>query len=252
MTPQLHRLSGKNGFCGPTAMASVLGISTDHAARIIRSISGDKRVTGVHDSHLWKALMDAGCKPEYHRFAGTRTPLLPASEWVQVHRALFETKHVIIVFGHHYGTLLGGQYQCSLTRRLVPLEEMPQAHEKVESCIVIHELPEAAPRDEAAIERKRNAQALGKAQTLARKFGIVIEKVLGCDDYIVYSPELLDDDPHDHLPNPSSGQEVLAMVEDYVHCLQSGYLEAVTAPCLYYPPQFHNACSTFSPSSACC
>ncbi|MGP3505506.1 hypothetical protein [Paracidovorax citrulli] len=216
-------------------MATVLGISTDHAARMLRGVSGSKRVTGVFNIHLCEALALAGCKYEYRSVSGTASPLLPASEWALINRSKFEHMHVIIVFGRHYGTLLGQHYQCSLTRRVVPLEEIPQAHEKVVSYIAICELPAAVPRDEALHERARNARALARAKTLARDFGIVVDKVLGGGEYVVFSPELADDDPHDDRPNPCTGQEVLAMVEDYVYCLRYGYLEAVTDPSLFYP-----------------
>ena len=235
MTPQLHPIAGKNRFCGPTALASVLGITTDHAARLIRKFSGDKRVTGVYETHLLKALAAAGCKSEYHNGAGEGGAMLSAREWVKAHRALFASTHVIISFGRHYGTLLGEHYQCSLTHRMVPLTEMPQGHELVRCYFVIHGLPSATPQDEEAIERKRNAQAMGKAKALACKFGIVIQSILGGNEYLVYSPELADDDPHDHLPNPTSGQEVLALVKSYADCLRNGYLEAVTDPRLYSP-----------------
>ena len=166
MTPQLHPIAGKNRFCGPTALASVLGISTDHAARLIREFSGDKRVTGVYDVHLSKALAAAGCKAEYHYGVGEGCAMLTASEWVQAHRALFASKHVIINFGRHYGTLLGAHYQCSLTRAKVSLQEIPQAHKKVECFFAIHGLPDEAPRDDVALERKHNARAFSKAQAL--------------------------------------------------------------------------------------
>lgn len=47
MSRKLHLIRGKNSFCGPSAIATVLGLTTDHAARVLRAISGDKRVTGV-------------------------------------------------------------------------------------------------------------------------------------------------------------------------------------------------------------
>ena len=161
--------------------------------------------------------------------------MLTASEWVQAHRALFASKHVIINFGRHYGTLLGAHYQCSLTRAKVSLQEIPQAHKKVECFFAIHGLPDEAPRDDVALERKHNARAFSKAQALARRFGIVIERPLRGADFSVYSPELVDDDPLEHLSPPTTGKEVLAMVKQYADYLQSGYLEAVTDPRLYCP-----------------
>lgn len=71
---------------------------------------------------------------------------------------------------------------------MVPLAEMPQGHELVRCYFVIHGLPSATPQDEEAIERKHNARAFSKAQALARRFGIVIERPLRGADFSVYSP----------------------------------------------------------------
>jgi hypothetical protein len=222
-------------------MASVLGISADHAARLIRSArvtSGSRGgIRGVHEIDLKRALEAAGCAISYRSMRGNPEGLMSAEQWAERHADLFASGHVIIVFGTHYGTLLGDQYQCSLTRSVVPVAEMPQAHHKVEAYFLVTALPAAAPVDAVADERRRNALALAKAQTMARKHGIVIQRIAGGGEYRVFCPELLDDDPHDDRPNPETGLEVLELVEDYVSCLQNGYLEAVTDPCFLNPPQ---------------
>ena len=242
MTPRLHPTTGKNAYCGPTAMATVLGISTDHAARIIRVFSGHRSIKGVSERHLLDAFKRAGCGLRYRDFRVEGQGLVSAAQWVRRHADLFADRHVIIVFGRHYGTLLGDRYQCSLSQRVVPLEDLPHPHEVVEACFVVDELPQHAPVDTVAHETRRNAQAMAKAKALARKHGIVIEKVEGGGWYEVFCPDLQDDDPFEGRPSPESGQEVLSLVEDYVDCLQNGYLEAVTDPRLFFPStlQQHN------------
>lgn len=235
MTPRLHPLTGNNRFCGPAAMASVLGISTDHAARVIRGISGQRGIKGVSELHLWQALKALGCSLTYRNLRGEGAALESAAEWVQRHANLFAAKHAIIVFGQHYGTLLCDQYQCSLTRRVVHLAELPDAHKLVEACFFVDELPQEAPVDAVAHENRRNAQAMARARSLARKHGIIIESEGGRGFYPVVCPELQDDDPYEGRAVPETGQEVLALVKDYVDCLQNGYLEAVTDPRLYFP-----------------
>ncbi|MDP3521288.1 MAG: hypothetical protein Q8S02_11770 [Hydrogenophaga sp.] len=243
MSPQLHPVTGKNSFCGPTAMATVLGISTDHAARIIRGVSGDRSIKGVSERHLWEALTSVGCSLTFRNFRDDGTGLVSAGQWVQRNADLFATRHAIIVFGRHYGTLLGERYQCSLTHRAVSLDELPHPHEVVEACLFVDALPQQAPVDTVAHEIRRNAQTMAKAKSLAHRHGIVIETVDGGGWYEVFCPDLQDDDPHEGWASPETGQEVLALVKDYVDYLQNGYLEAVTAPCLMYPRPSSNACA---------
>lgn len=231
-------------------MASVLGISADHAARLIRSVRVTSRsragIRGVHEIDLKHALEAAGCAISYHSMRGDPEGLMSAEQWVQRHGDLFASGHAIIVFGNHYGTLLGDQYQCSLTRCVVPVAEMPQSHHTVEAFFLVTALPTVPPVDVVADERRRNAQALAKAQKLARKHGIVIQRYESGGEFRVYSPELLDDDPHDDRPNPETGLEVLEMVEDYVYCLLNGYLEAVTDPRFFMPQSISKSCAVGS------
>lgn len=55
---------GNNTYCGPSVMSAIAGINTDEAARIISSITGKKRVTGVYEEHLRIAFDLIGFKTE--------------------------------------------------------------------------------------------------------------------------------------------------------------------------------------------
>lgn len=72
----LHRVRGRNRYCGTTAIAAVLGITTDEAAAVIRPIhyglqrlqEAKKRghpappIKSVTDVELITALNDLGCR----------------------------------------------------------------------------------------------------------------------------------------------------------------------------------------------
>ena len=72
---------------------------------MLRSFSGDKRVTGVYPAHFVQALCALGCDVEY-------VQVLPAErvrvrQWLESNTRLFENQHVVIDFSSHFGTLLG-------------------------------------------------------------------------------------------------------------------------------------------------
>ena len=236
MSRKLHPIRGKNTFCGPSAIATVLGLTTDHAARVLRSISGDKRVTGVYPTHLVQALCALGCDVEY-------VQVLPAErvrvrQWLESNARLFENQHVVIDFSSHFGTLLGGHYQCSMTRSPIywASDFIPCEEGELAGYVVIRRVPDDSPSDETA----EAVRLLQQARRLAARNGIVI--VRECSDtYRVTCPELEEDDPHEGRQEARTAQEVLDMVKDYVHCLRNGYLEAVTDERLWNYPSGQGA-----------
>lgn len=53
-------LEGKNRYCGPAVVAELLRTDTDTAAQYIRSISGQRRVTGTYASSVAKLIWQRG------------------------------------------------------------------------------------------------------------------------------------------------------------------------------------------------
>lgn len=51
---------GKNQYCGPAVLSSLLGISTDEAASIFSRITGRKDIRGVHYTEMKLALKSLG------------------------------------------------------------------------------------------------------------------------------------------------------------------------------------------------
>jgi len=60
MTPTLHPAIGKNRYCGPAAMACLLGITTDEAARTLRVVTGKRAIYGVRPADLRFAILRHG------------------------------------------------------------------------------------------------------------------------------------------------------------------------------------------------
>ena len=223
MSRKLHAIRGNNSFCGPAAIASVLGLTTDHAARVLRSISGDRRVTGVYPVHFVQALRNLGCEVEHLTVPAVHR--MPVRQWLEVHASLFAEKHIVIDFADHYGVVLGGQYQCGISMGPVEwaTQLIPSERGEVTEYVVVHQVPEAVPAEATGASRK----VLQRARGLAVRNGIEITREC-VDVYRVTCPDLEDDDPHEGRQEAYSAREVLEMVEDYVYCLRNGYLEAVT------------------------
>lgn len=175
MKAQLHEVTGKNRWCGPTAIATVLGISTDDASRAVRSITGKPQVTGMTTVAMAMTLMKLGCKVRHQRVDGKPT----AVSWVRANRDIYRDKHVILVHGHHFGTLLGNRFLCSLSHReTVPATELPKARGRVVEYIVVEALPEVAPAIPEPVRKTkvRPDMNMVRLTKLAADYGIEVEQ----------------------------------------------------------------------------
>ena len=230
MTAAFHPIKGKNRYCGPSAMATVLGVTTDHAARVIRGFSGERWIKGVSTQHLIAALEQLGVRVRYTRIDAAYESL---AGWLESNLQVFQASHLILHFGvvgdSHYGTISRGMYQCNLSKVPVPFEAIPfnQSAGIVFGVFEVLDRPMVAPRDAKVVERG----VLAKAKRIASRYGIVIESFDGAQ-FEVSCPELEHDDPLEGRNVTDDVRVVLALVEEYRNCLEGGYLEAVTDPCL--------------------
>lgn len=181
MKPQLHEVTGKNRYCGPTAIATVLGISTDHAAAMIRQQSGQVAVKSTSRHHLAQALRSAGCSVYVHVYAEDEQPTM--AQWLKLRIASVPhfkaNQHVIVNFRNHYGTVLGRRYLCSQTRRqTVSHSEIPGRRGRVTGYLVVSKLPHAAPAEPRpdTSGQASAAAARRKAKALASQHGVTIER----------------------------------------------------------------------------
>lgn len=222
MKAQLHEVTGKNRYCGPTAIATVLGVSTDHAAAMIRQQSGKRSVRGTATRHLIGALREAGCTVKHWQ----QYPKADAKTLAQFVKGSLPLRrqHVIVVAGNHYMTIFGRRALCSMTKReTVALADMPKRRAKVLEWLVVEDLPDAAPAAPVKVkpvqppgERKAREQA----QALAKLYAIEIERERG-GSVIVWGPAGLDDE-HDPFEGDHYAQDwpdALDRVQQYVAAL---------------------------------
>jgi hypothetical protein len=214
-------------------MASVLGVSTDHAARTIRDITKKRTVRGVDALTLMEAMGRFSAQTNFHPVIENYESL---AQWLRNSLPTFgfRGEHLILIFGRpgssHYGTVRGGMYQCNISKVPVAFEDIPiyQRDCTIFGVVEVLKCPLTVPVDPI----KGNRAALAQAKRIAQKFGIEIEKS-GDRWFSVYCPELEHDDPLEGRNETSDAHTLLAMVSEYRDCLRGGYLEAVTDPCMF-------------------
>lgn len=230
MRDELKPIKGRNRFCGPAAIASVLGVSTDHAAGAIRAVGGGKKITGVAWMHLVAALELLGARALWRPAEECYDVL---SDWLATNLSRYSGTHKILIFGDgkssHYGTICDERYQCNISREPVEFDAIPIYQERGTVLGVIEVV--ALPAVRACDPAKEVRRTLAKAKRLAARHDIRVETMLGGSGwYRVWCPELEHDDPFDGCVEIEGASAALARVEGYVDCLENGYLEAVTDP----------------------
>lgn len=224
MKAALHEVTGRNRYCGPTAVATILGVSTDHAAALMRAYSGSPAIRGAAVGWVCGALRAEGCRLSAtgYQYASRKPAERPTlAAWLRdVPRDA--GKHYIVVFRDHYGVVLGRQYLCSQTnRQRVRFADIPGRRGRVHGWIVVESLPAARPveptKPKAASAAPGVRKARDEAKRLAALHGIEIETLTG-GGWNVWPPEWLPDDERDpfegdHYANDWPG--ILEMVAAY-------------------------------------
>ena len=167
--------SDVNRYCGPAVISAVTGMTTGEAARLIRHVSGQRKVTGSHTFHVLRAL--ALCNIHNRKMTVRTAFSAPTlNQWLKGSKDMRTSGRVfLIVAGNHFQLVEGRRYVCGRTRDIVSVRsKLVKRRCRVET---VHELisegriqiPNAArkPVDYAASNR-------AKAQRLAKKMEVKI------------------------------------------------------------------------------
>jgi hypothetical protein len=164
--------SDVNRYCGPAVISAVTGMTTGEAARLIRHVSGQRKVTGSHTFHVLRAL--SLCNIQNVKTTVVTKPTL--AQWLKSSKDVRTSGRVyLIVAGHHFQLVEGRRYVCGRTRDIVSVRSklvkrrcrVETVHELISDGKII--IPNAArkPIDHAASNR-------AKAQRLAKKMDVKI------------------------------------------------------------------------------
>lgn len=124
---KIHRVTGRNRYCGPHVMSAITGVPTHDIATRVRAITGRTKCTGVHAKDLETVLIGLGHWP--HKIAAYDRGKGPTlNQW------LTETKRepgklYIVCAGWHWQLIEGDNYTCARVRKLGV--SIPVTHDKV-------------------------------------------------------------------------------------------------------------------------
>ena len=194
--PVNNTLSDRNRYCGPAIISSLTGMTTGEAARLIRSVTGQRKVTGVHTHHLIRALDFCGISffPERClRFLPQNKPTL--AKWLKNSKESRSTGRVfLVVAGHHFQLVEGRRYVCGRTLDIVSIKDksvkrrcrVEEVYElKAEGKIII---PDRAKKPKQPANQHRSYIARMK-----KKYGFTVEYERWNQVYWVYMPQHAED-----------------------------------------------------------
>ena len=132
---KLHRIVGRAGKCGPSAMAALTGIPTHDCAALLREVTGRTQIHGVQSYELMAAMTLAGwhCKRTVHPRAAR--PTLVA--WLDAHDTFADS--VVLVVRYHFVAVGAGEIADSgfmFDRRPQPVAGAPHRRVRVRQTIV--------------------------------------------------------------------------------------------------------------------
>jgi hypothetical protein len=120
LQPVIKKPNG-NRWCGPAVVSSLMGIDTDHAARLIRQVTGKANCTRTTHSVIMETLMRAGFRLDVKLIRGSRDGITLA-QWLRDSKdARGQGRVFLVAAGSHWQLIEGDQYVCGLTKDVVTL-----------------------------------------------------------------------------------------------------------------------------------
>ena len=191
-------VTDRNRYCGPAVISSVTGMNTGEAARLIRSVTKERKVTGVHTHHVLKCMKLCGIEIgsrtwTYSLRSSGKRPTLAG--WLKSAKD-FRTKGrvFLVVAGNHFQLIEGRRYVCGITKDIVSIKDKSVKRRcRVESVYELKAngniiIPEIARKPKPVYSRNRYF-----INKMKEKYGFEVEKDPYSDfsfvRYWVYMPE---------------------------------------------------------------
>ena len=131
---KLHRIVGRAGKCGPCAMSALTALPTHDCAALLRQVTGQSQVHGVHERDLMAAMALAGWHCERTIHPSYARPTLAA--WITDHDTFADS--FLLVVRNHYIALGNGEVADSgwmYDRRPMPVATAPHRRVRVRETI---------------------------------------------------------------------------------------------------------------------
>ncbi len=189
--PVTNISTDRNLYCGPAVISAVTGMNTGEAARLIRSVSGQKAVRGAFTTHVLRAITLCGIQSIYRRC----TPKITLAAWLKESKSIRTTGRVfLVVAGHHFQLVEGRRYVCGRTRNIVSIKDKQvKRRARVE---VVYELVAKGKitiPDQARKPKQTANQYRSYIDKMKRKYGFTVDYERWTQCYWVSMPQYAED-----------------------------------------------------------
>lgn len=177
----VNRTKNGNQYCGPAVISSVTGCTTDEAAKLIRTISGQRAVRGAATRHVLEVFSQhwgVTNKPLFDAHWRTPRNQLPTlAGWLRLNKHRRTAGRVfLIVAGNHFQLVSGRKYVCGITRDVVSIkDDKVKRRARVSAVYELTGTPKLTDTGLAALASKPVQSDKVVARKLAREYGITIE-----------------------------------------------------------------------------
>jgi len=189
--PVTTLVTDRNRYCGPAVISCVTGMNTGEAARLIRSVSGQRAVRGTLTTHVRRALKLCGI--ESSRIDHTRKCTLAA--WLRESKNIRTTGRVfLVVAGHHFQLIEGRRYVCGRTKDIVSVrDKMVKRRCRVEEVYELCANGKIKIPDQARKPKQPANQHRSYIDKMKRKYGFTVEYERWNQTYWVEMPKHAED-----------------------------------------------------------
>ncbi len=189
--PVTTLVTDRNRYCGPAVISCVTGMNSGEAARLIRSVSGQRAVRGTYTTHVRRALEKCGI--ESFRKHTTHNCTLAA--WLRESKDMRTTGRVfLVVAGHHFQLVEGRRYVCGRTKDIVSIKDKQvkrrcRVEEVYELCAEGKiKIPDQARKPKQPVNQHRSY-----ITKMKRKYGFNVEYERRTQTYWVEMPQHAED-----------------------------------------------------------
>ena len=189
--PVTNISTDRNRYCGPAVISAVTGMNSGEAARLIRSVSGQRAVRGAHTTHVRRAMKLCGIQSIYQRC----TPKITLAAWLRESKDLRTTGRVfLVVAGHHFQLIEGRRYVCGRTRDIVSIKDKQVKHRaRVEEVYELVADGKITIPDQARKPKQPANQYRSYIDKMKRKYGFTVEYERYTQVYWAHMPQFAED-----------------------------------------------------------
>jgi hypothetical protein len=189
--PVTHISTDRNRYCGPAVISAVTGMNSGEAARLIRSVSGQRAVRGAFTAHVRRAMKICGIQSIYR----SCTPKITLAAWLKESKGLRTTGRVfLVVAGHHFQLIEGRRYVCGRTRDLVSIKDKQvKRRARVEEVYELVADGKITIPDQARKPKQPANQYRSYIDKMKRKYGFTVEYERYTQVYWAHMPQFAED-----------------------------------------------------------